>query len=477
MKKIYTIIVMALCLSYSASTQVLLSFDHLRDLTAPQVDSIIGTQGPYGVTLYRVVYTLLDHNDVLDTASGLFAAPIDPLFESSLVIYNHGTTQEKQDVPSNLRAGLMETLGFATFGFVTASPDYVGMGEMTGFHPYVHAESEAAAGLYFIDIAYEIMGLLNISAREELFLAGYSQGAHASMALQKKLETEFNGDIAVTACAHGSGPYSIGEVMRELIIADEVYLPVGFVPYFILGYQEAYGDLYNNLNEIFKPQYVSLINLFVSGDLDLTELSTQIAFNIYFENAGRIVPKVMLQDSIVDRLILNDDDDQLIQYLRANNTYDFQASVPTRLYYCEADDVVPFENSILADSVMQDLGATDLALVHVNPAGSHGQCAIEALPLVADYFLSFLNVGVSESEAYIAKSIFPNPVSTDLNIQLYEGTSKSNIKILDLSGRTVASEIMNGDNLKLDVSTLAPGLYIVQFNNKNGRQVMRFMKY
>ena len=475
MKKIFTLFALTISITLSSYSQVLLSADHIRDLSVTQVDSLLGTSGPYGVTLYRVVYTLLDHNDQLDTVSGLFAAPIDPAFESSLVIYNHGTTQEKSDVPSNLRAGMSESVGFASNGFVTAAPDYVGMGDMTGFHPYVHAETEALAGLYFIDIAYEIMGDLNISARGELFIAGYSQGAHASMALQKMIETEFSGDIAVTACAHGSGPYSIGEVMRELIIADETYLPVGFVPYFIIGYQEAYGDLYTDLEEIFKPTYIPMIELFVAGDLDLTELSTQMALTIFLQT-GAVFPKAMLQDSIVDRLILNDDNDRLIQYLRENNTYNFQASIPTRLYYCEADDIVPFENSILADSVMQLLGASDLELVHVNPNSGHGACAIEALPLVAVYFQSFLNVGVDEQEAQLVKAIFPNPVSDILHINLLDLVTDSDYEIFDITGKRIAQGNIDARDLEFDVSTFNAGLYFLQLQNGSGQQVLRFTK-
>ncbi len=476
MKNFLLVLLLILTTCSLSRSQVIVSYEHITDLSSTQVDSIIGDAGPFGVAIYKVVYTMIDHNEKRDTVSGLFGLPLNPTFRTTLVVYNHGTTQGPADAPSNLGSGFSETLAFSSFGFATAAPDYIGLGESDSFHPYVHAESEALSGLYMIAVAYEIMDLENVpNPGSELFIAGYSQGGHASMALQKLIETDFTDDIDITACAHGSGPYSISHVMRNLIIGDEVYLPVGFIPYVILGYQAAYGDLYDSLDEIFKPNYIPRIIDFQNGDLDLTNLSIQLGLGLFFE-VGAVIPKYILQDSIVARLEANDPDDQLIRYLRENDVYEFRANTPTRLYYCEADDIVPFENTIFADSAMQILGASDLEAIHVNPNADHGQCAVEAIPLAIDYFLGFLNVGVAYQEAQIVKQSFPNPAVDQLNIVLEEKYNDVKYALFDVTGKIVQQGILQHEYNYIDLNRLMPGFHTVQLIQNNEIQTLRFIK-
>ena len=469
-----TLIILLSTISFSIG-QVLISYDHVRDFTPAQVDSVIGESGPNGVSLYTVVYTLLDHNGLLDTVSGLVCLPLNQTFESNVVIYNHGTSNDPQDVPSTFRSGYAESLAFASFGFSVGAPDYLGEGVSETFHPYIHAETEALAGLYLIDHVLTLTGIAGVDAGPELFVAGYSQGGHASMALQKMIETEFPTDYNLTAVAHGSGPFSISHVMRELIAYEVPYLPTGFVPYFIIGYQEAYGNVYDNLEEIFKPSFVPVIQQFEAGDIGITELSTQIGF-ILFSQLTPVAPKFILQDSILTKLEVNDPNDRIIKLLRENDVYNFRAQVPTRLYYCEADDVVPFENSIFADSAMQQLGATDLQLVHVNPAGSHGQCAVEAIPMAIDFFLSFINVGVEDYDATLVNAIYPNPAHESLTIELLQTNIETDITIQSINGQSIFSTKLTGGVSTVDISSFVEGIYFLTLRQKSGAQVVRFIK-
>ena len=475
MQKLIIVLSLLLGVVCPNHAQILVSYAHVNDLSAAQVDSVIGQSGPYGVSIYSVIYTMLDHNELLDTVSGLYCVPIGSAAASDVVIYNHGTTDGPLDAPSLLGSGFSESLAFSSFGFATATPDFIGLGVSTSFHPYVHAESEALAGLYFIDLAYQLMDSINIVAGDKLFLAGYSQGAHASMALQKKIETEFQNDILVTAAAHGSGPYSISDVMYNLVIGDEVYAPVGFVPYFIMGYQEAYGNLYNDISEIFKPAYLAPINEFKNGNIGLQAMTIQLGLTLFFQAPG-VIPKYMFQDSILARLVTNNENDPLISSLRENNTFDFQAQIPTRLYYCQADDIVPFENSIYADSAMQQNGAVDLALIHVNPNGSHGACALEAIPMAIDYFLSFTNVGTKNPELSLIEKIYPNPAFDEINIDLKEQGEDITVIISGINGKQLKSVSWNGLNTSINIADLPHGMYLLTLRQNDGFQTIKFIK-
>ena len=52
-------------------------------------------------------------------------------------------------------------------------PDYIGMGDSPGFHPYVHAKSEATASIDMVRAAREYLSTTNFVDNNELFLTGY----------------------------------------------------------------------------------------------------------------------------------------------------------------------------------------------------------------------------------------------------------------------------------------------------------------
>lgn len=74
-----------------------------------------------------------------------------------MVVYEHGTTSGPTDVPSQLRGGFEVAMGYAAFGFITLAPDYLGLGDSRGFHPYVHAATEASASLDMINGGLEYL--------------------------------------------------------------------------------------------------------------------------------------------------------------------------------------------------------------------------------------------------------------------------------------------------------------------------------
>ena len=63
----------------------------------------------------------------------------------------------------------------------------------------------------------------------------------------------------MTAAAPMSGPYNVSGVQAQTIIADQPYSTPGYLPYVVMGRQEAYGNIYNSLSEIFKSPYDTLL--------------------------------------------------------------------------------------------------------------------------------------------------------------------------------------------------------------------------
>jgi len=180
--------------------------------------------GPFGglvensVTLYRILYTTPDIEGRTDTASRLLILPNRPDDVLPLICVQHGTVNSKSDVPSNLAGGYELGLSFGALGYVTVMPDFLGLGESRGFHPYVHADSEAWASLDML-LAVEAFAAQNgVLLNDQLFITGYSQGGHAGMALHRDIELNNSDLYTVTAASHMSGPYSISGIMRDLIL-------------------------------------------------------------------------------------------------------------------------------------------------------------------------------------------------------------------------------------------------------------------
>jgi len=97
-------------------------------------------------------------------------------------------------------------------------------------------------------------------------------------------------------------------------------------------------------------------------------------------------------------------------------------------------------------------------------------------------------VGILEPDPELTITLSPNPAQTYIDIRIRDtGYGKndpgskipdpgSQIHILDLTGKTVISVSSSGYPLRIDVSGLTTGLYIVRFTNDNLVVVKRFIK-
>ncbi|MCS3529242.1 lipase family protein [Chryseobacterium sp. JUb7] len=143
-----------------------------------------------GLKAYKITYYTKNEKNILVKATGLLMYPnVD--YKLSTVVSEHGTTDSRENVPSNLKgtltAGFVVELSYVLNGYILMAPDYVGMGSGEGIHPYVHYPTEASATIDFVTAANKILAQLNIKRYDEYFLTGYSQGAHAAMSTLKKL--------------------------------------------------------------------------------------------------------------------------------------------------------------------------------------------------------------------------------------------------------------------------------------------------
>lgn len=456
------------------SAQNLISIEYKGQRSQEQLAADYGFLIQNGVERYKITYTTPDVFGQLDTASGLIILPVrEETTIYPLLVYQHGTVNGPQDVPSNLQGGYQLAEVFGGLGYVSLAPDYLGAGEARGFHPYVHRASEASAAVDMIRAVRSYAPEMDLLLNDQLFVTGYSQGGHASMALHQSLELELSEEMELTAASHLSGPYSISGVMRNVMISDEPYNFLAYLPNTYLSYNYVYG-FYDDIEQFFKPAYVNAIRNFYEGNISLNNLNNFL-INTITQEHGAPIARHMLQDSIVAILETADPDHPVIQALEDNDTYEWAPQKPTRIFYCMADDQVYFRNSVVADSVMQDLGALDLVTTDVLSEADHGGCVEPAVINTALFFSNFADWTVSTDDlaSSLPLKVFPNPVEGWMKIEGVEG--QADVQLCNQQGKVVWNTRLESGEQQLNLPALPAGVYLLRVQAAEGRATRKLI--
>ena len=464
-KKFTLLLFSFLLFSQTHFAQGFLSVEHLGSKTAGDLtlQFFFATTFNNGVDYYRVTYETvdLDGNDII--LQGLLVIPDDLTKVYPLACYQHGTSGSNTDTPSFLNQEADIAIAMGGKGYVTVVSDYLGLGIHEGVHPFVHAESEAWVGADMLRAAREYASSNQIYLNDQVFLTGYSQGGHAAMALHQLLEEELSNEFTVTASSPMSGPYSIAEVMRDLIISGDEYGWPGYLINTFVSFQEVYGDLYGSIEEAYKEPYRQMVTEFTNDELSLTELNDDMSALLQ-TNEGAVIPLKVMEEDFIDAVI-NDPDHPVNSAMKENNVYDWAPLAPTRLYHCESDDQVPFENSIVAYGAMVSNGAFDVQTESLSSTVNHGFCALPAVIATADFFEQYQiieDAPVSSSREVLAGhlDIFPNPTAEVVFIRDFPATGE--LRIFDMNGSLkMVQQVAQGSN-RVEVDHLTDGFYVME---------------
>ncbi|MCB9332993.1 MAG: T9SS type A sorting domain-containing protein [Lewinellaceae bacterium] len=466
MKLRITLLFLLLQVCFTLSGQSLVSSTLLGSKTKAQLTSQFGIPFiQYDVNYYRITYTTTGLQGQPDTVSGLIVVPNDASMVFPRLVYQHGTSGSKLDVPSfNVLTNGEGVIGllFAGLGFTTLMPDYLGLGISDGVHPYVHAATEASVATDMLAVLPTFNNQYGVHTNEQLFITGYSQGGHAAMALHREVETNLSANYTVTAAAHLSGPYSISGVMRDLILSEDVYYYPAYLPNTIISYQAAYGNLYTQLSDIFVEPYATKIGQFYNGTISLNQMNSQL-ISLLIANEGASKPIRMFQPAVVQDVTTNPDHPFNVA-LRANDVYAWAPEAPTRIFYCKADDQVPYRNSLVARDSMLAYGAVDLIATDVDSTADHGGCVTPALTNTAFFFLGYRQIDVftgTSAPTILALEIQPNPASSV--VLLKNLPAEGQLQLFDLNGRQRYAATVSAGDFRLDVSAFENGMYFLRY--------------
>jgi hypothetical protein len=432
-----------------------------------------GLQATYDVNLYRIKYSTTDVKGLSTVASGLVCLPNDKKTSYPLNVYHHGTVGSRLEVPSygSFEAVLPSIL--TGFGFIGICPDYLGLGDSPGIHPYVHAESEASASKDMLLAAQKFISEQGFVTSKEVFISGYSQGGHAGMALHRLLEKN-NLGFKLKAASHMSGPYNLSEGMKEIFLSNSEYGIVAYLANVALSYNLVYGIFKNgDLNNFFKPTYAKMVAKFAKEEINLFDMNSQMIDSLKAQ-FGKASPKLMIQDSIVANVIANQNHPINVA-LRANDVYDFKSSVPTRLFYCKNDDQVTFTNSLTAEAKMKANGTAEVQAIDVRSNATHTECVNPAATATLFFFFSYLNLvsGLDENNDILPLKVFPNPTTSI--VEIVSEVELKKVTLIDIHG-SIYNKTVNGN--KINVEELPSGLYILQaIDLKDRSQFTRLVKH
>ncbi len=478
MKKIYCCLLV--CFAFQLSSQSLIDYSFLGNYTKAQINSSFGYDAKYDVALYKVQYYTDNLDGESHLASGLFCLPINSNV-MPLLCYQHGTVNGRWDVPSELAGGFSLGVVFASEGYATVLPDYIGLGDSPGIHPYIHAESEAWAGLDLFRAARELQEPLSFELNDQIFITGYSQGGHASMALQRMIERDLPEGFTVTAGGHCSGPYSVSEKMIEFTLGEESYVYVSYLAWVALSIQASFPDLLAEygLEDIFIADIVPYVEQFRDEEINLADLNTLMLQWLLLNNPGGFQARELLHDSIVD-VIFNDQNHPISQAFQRNDLLDWSPQQPTRLFYCMNDDQVTFQNAIYADSILNAQGALDLAAMDVAPSQNHSGCVSPAVLATIDFFGTYADFPTSTEESNSACKLNLHQQEQQLHLTLDQNCHQHkliNVTIYDTQGKVlIHNKSLNDDYI--DISSLDMNIYFVSLTYSNGQKMnKKFWKH
>ena len=317
----------------------------------------------YPIEVVKVHYPTIDVKGDSTIASGVIIIPKATDCAFPLLSYQHGTTFLKSDVASNLKGEIHTGKHFATLGYVTCLADYLGLGDNAGMHPYAHSDSEASAVLDLIKYTKKYCSENNIKINDQLFLAGYSQGGHATMATLREIETHQSNEFKVVACASGSGPYDMEGSQLDFVLAAEDFPSPQYLPYIAFSYQSAYGNLFTNLSEIIIPPYDTILPKLMDGHHSGTEIGNNIP-----HDAKKIFAPELL------KVIRTDSNNIFYNALKKNNLTYWKPTTPLRLFYCSGDKDVAPDNTRMAYQRYKNAGSNDIKLFDGGAELGHGEC-------------------------------------------------------------------------------------------------------
>jgi hypothetical protein len=329
----------------------------------------------HNVDVYKVVYDTVDPWGLPTRASAAVAVPATAGRSWPLLAYQHGTITTEMEAPSagSSTEGLLGVV-LATSGYTSVLADYLGFGESPGRHPFHHAASTATSVVDAMRACRSLCATNGKALNGQVFLAGYSQGGHATLAVLRELEARHATEFPVTACAAMAGAYDLSGVTLTDALSDRRPPNAYYFAYLLQTLVDLY-DLAPSYGSLLVPPYDTTIPALLASESDGGEINL----------AMPAIPNRILKPEYL-AAVREDPDHPLRRALRDNDLTGFVPKAPLRLYHCSGDEDVLPANSVVARDRFTAAGVSGVLLVDPSAGADHGDCVEPALLAAKAWF-------------------------------------------------------------------------------------------
>ncbi len=444
-----------LCISsfliFSVHAQQLVSTELLQSYTIEELNQLAEDNGvptfllspALEVDYYRVTYHTEHPLNGTIIATGGMAVPKNISCAVPLASYQHGTSSNKTGVPSYQSSESIIGILFASTGYLVILPDYIGLGDSPGMHPYVHADTEALCVVDMIRATREFAENDPVRMNDQIFLFGYSQGGHATMAAHKTIQEEYADEMWVTASNPMSGPYDISGVQTDILLSGEPYATPSYLPYVMIGFNAVYGNLYTDASEVFASPYDETLPPLFDGTHGTGFINSQ---------CDPVVAN-MIEPGVYADFLANPETHFFRVALRDNDVYEWVPESPVRMVYCTNDEQVVYTNALIAQQYFEDQGVTITEAVQLGE-GDHADCVTPALLTGIQYFDNLKTT----DNGFVVTAEINESESNNGSIAITIANDPGNLDILWSNGEAGVYEISN----------LTPGQYAVEVTDEFG---------
>jgi hypothetical protein len=318
----------------------------------------------YGVETYRLAYWTVDPHGRPTTASGLLALPRSHAPRRLRTVYfGHGSAVYRADAPSITQDAFDSAapLVYASAGFATVVPDYLGLGVGPGQHPWQDVLTETTGSLDMLRAARSLVATTGRELARGVLATGFSQGATAAIGLGRALQNGAGGWFRLAALAPVSGAYSWQHIELPALLSGKLNptWSVAYTAYFVVTWNRLHR-FYDSPGQVFKDPGVARLfdGLHTGRDIlmglprTVDALLTPHGFAVLRHPTGQLAAAMHVHDAVCTS---------------------WTPRVPVRLYLASGDDQVANANTTQCAAALNQHGVNlkTVDVGNVDHFGSH----------------------------------------------------------------------------------------------------------
>mgnify|MGYP006298971775 CR=1 FL=1 len=218
--------------------------DRIRREGLPLFKDFVIPSAKYEVETYRIVYRSTDFDGTpADIVAQIFIPRLDEREERPVYVFGSGTTGIADECAPSLERPEIRRLGYyranmlayASLGFISIIPDYLGFNDPERPQRYF---SKAAEGHVMLDAVRAVYRFfkrrtMTVQPSQDVFVAGYSQGGHAAFAAADMWK-DYAPDVPLSGVIGYGATTDVTTLLKE---------GPKYAPHVLYSYSRMYDDI------------------------------------------------------------------------------------------------------------------------------------------------------------------------------------------------------------------------------------------